>query len=73
MKTLSDQLTCAKRELALRNRCYPKWLSEGRGKLDANGVRHEIECMEAIVATLEKMLLLDEVGQEFRFEFPDAK
>jgi len=73
MKSLTDQLTAARRELGLRKNAYPRWLSEGRAGWTADKVRHEIECMEAIVGTLEKCAELEQVGSEFRLEFPEGK
>lgn len=73
MKPLPDQLTAARRELALRQRCYPKWLADGRAGWTADKVRHEIECMESIVATLERCVELDKLGQEFRLDWPEGK
>lgn len=51
MKTLSEMVKCAKRELAIRQRVYPKWVESK--KMTADQCRHEIECMEAIVSELE--------------------
>lgn len=62
MKTLRDQLTAARRELALRRAVYPKRVS--LGAMGAPVAKHETECMAAIVATLERCLLLQEVGEE---------
>lgn len=55
MKTLEQQIKCAKRELAMRKKVYPYRLS--LGKMKADDVRHEIESMEAIIATLESLPL----------------
>lgn len=52
MKTLTEQFDCARRELALRRNAYPRWVQSGRMAPDK--AQHEIECMEAIVATLQK-------------------
>lgn len=48
---LVQQIASAKRELAMRERVYPKWV-EAR-KMTEAAASHEIECMRAIVATLE--------------------
>lgn len=64
MKSLADQIKCAKRELALRRSAYPRWIA--RGTLKQADADHEIESMEAIVATLEKLKMLEEVGDEMK-------
>lgn len=51
MKTIDEQIKAAKREQALRKRVYPKLVKDG--KMTADEARHEIECMEEIVKTLE--------------------
>ena len=73
MKSLPDQLACAKRELALRKNVYPRWVQERRKDWTADKMRHEIECMEAIVGTLEKAVGLDEAVQELRLDYPEGK
>jgi hypothetical protein len=62
--SIIDLVECAKRELALRQRVYPKWVASGR--LDARKADHEIECMKAIVSRLEK-IRDDETGQPTLF------
>lgn len=69
MKSLTDQLACARREFALRKNVYWRWVQEGRKGWTADKARHEIECMEAIVATLEKAV----EGEQFMLEFPKGK
>ena len=49
--TLDAQIKCAKRELAMRRNFYPKWVQSGRMKPEE--ADHEINCMAAIVRTLE--------------------
>jgi hypothetical protein len=51
---LSDQIKCAKRELALRKNVYPKWVQSGR--LLREQADYEIASMQAIVASLEALL-----------------
>lgn len=58
--TLPDQLSAARRELALRRRVYPNWIRANR--MSTEKAKHEIEAMEAIVQTLEKVTMLDEAG-----------
>lgn len=59
--SLQNQLACAQRELAKRQRCYPKWVREG--KLKQPIADYEISAMSAIVASLEKLVGLDETTQ----------
>lgn len=48
---LSAQIACVKRDLALRERVYPKWVAAGRMKPDA--ADRELAAMRAVLATLE--------------------
>lgn len=48
-----DMVACAKRELALRERVYPKWIS--LGKITHAKASFEIRCMRAIIAKLEAL------------------
>jgi hypothetical protein len=45
--TDQDKYECAKRELAMRRRVYPKWVDSGRMSQDK--ADHEIAVMAAIV------------------------
>jgi hypothetical protein len=54
MKTITEQIASAKRELALRRNVYPGWVAKERMKQET--ADHEIACMEAIVATLEAVV-----------------
>lgn len=58
--TIKEQLDCAKRELAMRERVYPRWVLQE--KMTEEKAAHEIACMKAIVATL-KPLAEQESGQ----------
>lgn len=49
--SLEDQITCAKRELAMRKRMYPTWVNAKR--LNHLKAENEIAAMAAIVTTLE--------------------
>jgi hypothetical protein len=53
MITLEEQIAEARRELALRKKCYPQWIK--RGKLDAGEATYQIRCLEAIVRTLMRL------------------
>ena len=50
MITLAEQIAEAQRELALRKKCYPHWVKNG--KLDAGEAKYQILCMQEIVRTL---------------------
>jgi hypothetical protein len=56
---LTDQITCAKRELALRKNVYPKWVHSGRLKPET--AKHEIAAMQAILDSLEALLSVQAV------------
>lgn len=62
MKNIQEQLACAKRELELRRRVYPKWVSVK--KMTQEKADAEIACMEAIVCTLDRQAALAAVTEE---------
>ena len=64
--SITDQLACARRELALRRQVYPVWVKSG--KLTSNAAETELERMQAIVETLDKLLGLEEVSLSIRGE-----
>jgi len=47
----ADKLACAKRELAMRERVYPRWIDSGR--ISRIKAAQEIAAMRAIVADYE--------------------
>jgi hypothetical protein len=51
--TEADKFDCAKRELAMREKMYPQWVSSGRMKPDV--ARWQIQCMAAIVEDYRKI------------------
>jgi hypothetical protein len=53
MITLAEQIAEAQRELALRRKCYPKWIAAGT--LAEGAARYQIRVMEAIVRTLMRL------------------
>jgi hypothetical protein len=55
---ITEQIRCAKRELALRQRVYPGWVRKERMKL--SDAQREIAAMQAIVTTLEHVRALIE-------------
>jgi hypothetical protein len=44
--TLDELIACAQRELALRKRCFPRWVSQGT--MSEEKASREIACMQAI-------------------------
>jgi hypothetical protein len=48
MKTLTEQLACARRELKMRQNVYPRF-----HHMTDEKKAHEIECMQEIIHTLE--------------------
>lgn len=44
--TYDDMIACCRRELALRKRCYPKWVNQDR--MSQAQAEHELACMQAI-------------------------
>lgn len=62
MREPAELLKCAKRELALRETNYQKWVKEGRLKQDK--ADYELECMSDIVALLERQVMLWETTKE---------
>ena len=51
--TLADQIKCIERELAMRDRVYPRWISSGKMKQAA--AHEEIRRMEAVLDTLNRL------------------
>jgi hypothetical protein len=51
--TLDAQIACVKREIALRKNVYPKWVMSGRMRAEA--ADHEINCMIAVLRSLETL------------------
>jgi hypothetical protein len=50
---IGQQITCIQREIALRQRLYPRWVAEGRmTQVDANG---QIARMQAVLDTLKRV------------------
>lgn len=47
---LDDLIACARRELEMRRRVYPRWVSAG--KMAADKANRELMLMETIVGTL---------------------
>ena len=51
--TIAQQISCVKREIAMRERVYPKWVESGRMKLDM--AEREIATMTAVLRSLEEI------------------
>ena len=49
----TDQLACAERELKMRHRVYPRWVSQAR--MSQASADREIATMTAIVDTLKPL------------------
>lgn len=47
---LESQITCIRRELAIRKKVYPNWVLSRRMKPEE--ADHEIQCMQAVHDTL---------------------
>jgi hypothetical protein len=48
--TLDEQVTCIRRELAMRRNVYPKFIANGR--MTPEQADHEMQCMQAVLVTL---------------------
>ena len=53
MITLTDQIAEARRALALRRQCSPRWIKAGT--LDSGDAKHQLACMDAILQTLMEL------------------
>lgn len=51
--SIKDQIACAKRELAMREKVYPRWVAAGR--MSPEKSQKEILAMRAIIETLEEI------------------
>lgn len=51
--SLTDQIRSVEREIAMREKCYPGWVSSGR--LKAATAEHELTCMRAVLRTLREV------------------
>src|SRR5436190_16539845 len=63
MRSLDKLIKCAKREVAIWRNAYPKFVA--RGTMSKTQCMEEIDCMEDIIALLERQKLLEEVSNEF--------
>jgi hypothetical protein len=53
--TNAAKLACARREVSMRRRAYPRWVSEGRNGWTQARADAEIAIMEAIAADYEAL------------------
>jgi hypothetical protein len=60
MISLTEQITCLRREIGYRERVYPRWCSQGKMKQDK--ADYEVAAMKAALATLVR--LYDEQNPE---------
>lgn len=51
--TLDEQIECVRREIGMRNRVYPRWVTIGR--ITQAHADHQIASMTAALATLEAL------------------
>jgi hypothetical protein len=51
--TMLDQIACVKREIAMRERVYPRWVESK--KMSQQKADKEIETMRTVLITLETM------------------
>jgi hypothetical protein len=50
---LDDQIACVEREIALRQRAYPRWIADRR--MSQAKAQHELDTMCEVLATLRRM------------------
>ena len=53
MANLAQQIACVKREIAMRERVYPRRVADG--KMKQQDADREIEAMRAVLETVEKV------------------
>lgn len=62
MITLADQIRCVAREVALRRNLYARRVENGSMKQAT--AAHEIACMEAVLATVQKAAKAEETNRD---------
>ncbi len=55
--TLKQQIDCARREIAMREKLYPEWVQQKR--LKPEKADYELGCMKAILETLNSEAALE--------------
>jgi hypothetical protein len=53
MATYSEQIACVRREIAMRERSYPRWVEAG--KMTQEKAEDELAAMRAVLATIIKV------------------
>lgn len=48
--SIENQILCVKREIMMRKRAYPRWVSDGR--MTQEGADKELAAMQAVLETL---------------------
>ena len=51
--SLEQQIACCVRELAFRERVYPRWVKDGKIKQPA--ADYQMACMRSVIRTLERL------------------
>jgi hypothetical protein len=51
--TIERQIAAVRREITMRKRVYPRWVSNG--KMSERNADDELTAMEAVLATLERV------------------
>lgn len=51
--TLDDQIACVEREIAMRQRLYPRWVADRR--MAERTARYELDTMRAVLETLREV------------------
>lgn len=51
--TLQEQMRCVEREIAMRERVYPRWVA--MKKMTQIKADYELNCMKEVLATLESV------------------
>ncbi|MCD6674896.1 MAG: hypothetical protein LT106_18840 [Burkholderiaceae bacterium] len=51
--TIDDQIARVLREIRMRESVYPRWIAAG--KMTAEKSAHELACMQAALATLQRV------------------
>lgn len=51
--SLADQIACVEREITMRQRVYPNWVT--RGRMTESNARKEIQRMQAVLETLQTL------------------
>lgn len=50
---IENQIQCVAREIKMRERCYPRWVRQGR--MSESDAQRELERMRAVLHTLQEV------------------